>query len=123
LEYALILPFLLLLTFSIVEGGLLFFRYNTVANAAREGARAGIVPVTTGCGTTCIEGKASAAALALTSGLLPAPAVDVDLQGANPVTIAVTVNYTSKLIFGPLVEAIGAPGEIELSATATMQRE
>ncbi len=44
IEYALILPFLLLLTFGIFEGGLLFFHYNTVANAAREGARAGIIP-------------------------------------------------------------------------------
>ena len=49
IEYALILPFLLLLTFSVIDGGWLIFRYNTIANAAREGARAGIIPVSAAC--------------------------------------------------------------------------
>ena len=45
-EYALTLPILLLLVLGIMEFGLAIFAYNTVANAAREGARVGaVVPI------------------------------------------------------------------------------
>ncbi|HNS51321.1 MAG TPA: pilus assembly protein [Anaerolineae bacterium] len=43
-EYALILPLLLLLLFGIVEFGWAVFAYNTVGNAAREVARCCVIP-------------------------------------------------------------------------------
>jgi Flp pilus assembly protein TadG len=46
-EYALILPLLMLLFLGIVEFGWAVLSYNTIANAAREGARFGIVHPTT----------------------------------------------------------------------------
>jgi hypothetical protein len=82
-EYALILPFLLLLTFMIIEGGWLIFRYNTVANAAREGARAGIIPVSATCNQTCVQNKVVAAATALTTGLDPARLGTPRLHGCH----------------------------------------
>jgi Flp pilus assembly protein TadG len=42
-EYALVLPLLLLLLIGIVEFGLAIWRYDTVANAGREVARCGII--------------------------------------------------------------------------------
>ena len=42
-EFALILPLLLLLFLGIIEFGRAMLAYNTIANAAREGARYGIV--------------------------------------------------------------------------------
>lgn len=42
-EYALTLPILLLLVIGIMEFGVTIFVYNTMANAAREGARVGAV--------------------------------------------------------------------------------
>ncbi len=42
-EFALIAPLLFLLLFGILEFGVVIWRYNTVANAAREGARAAAV--------------------------------------------------------------------------------
>ena len=42
-EFALILPLLLLLFLGIIEFGRAILAYNTIANAAREGARYGIV--------------------------------------------------------------------------------
>lgn len=121
-EYALVLPFLLLLTFSIIDGGWLSFRYNTLANAAREGARAGIIPVSAACDQTCIRNRADAAARALTTGLdagrltIPAPV----FTGS---TVQVTVNYNADLITGIVVQALEGTNSIALSATATMQRE
>lgn len=42
-EFALILPLLLLLVFGIIEFGLLLYNKAMLTNASREGARAGIV--------------------------------------------------------------------------------
>ena len=121
-EYALILPFLLLLTFSIIEGGWLIFRYNTVANAAREGARAGIIPVSAACDQTCVRNRVLAATSALTTGLDPARlgTPTIVFTGA---TVQVTVNYNADLLTGFVIQALGGTNSIRLSATATMQRE
>ncbi len=43
LEFVFILPVLLLVLFSIIEFGLLFGRWQTLTNAAREGARTAVV--------------------------------------------------------------------------------
>ena len=43
LEFVFILPVLLLTLFSIIEFGLLFGRWQTLTNAAREGARTAVV--------------------------------------------------------------------------------
>ena len=43
LEFVFILPVLLLVLFSIIEFGLLFGRWQTLSNAAREGARTAVV--------------------------------------------------------------------------------
>jgi len=43
IEFAIILPLLLLVTFGVIELGLLLFNQQIITNAAREGARAGIV--------------------------------------------------------------------------------
>lgn len=42
-EFALVLPLLIVLTFGIIEFGLLMYNYQVITNAAREGARYGIV--------------------------------------------------------------------------------
>ena len=42
-EFALILPFLILIIFGTIELGLYLYNKNVITNASREGARAGIV--------------------------------------------------------------------------------
>jgi Flp pilus assembly protein TadG len=44
IEFALVLPLLLLLVLGIVDFGFLFQRYEVVTNAAREGARLAVLP-------------------------------------------------------------------------------
>lgn len=122
IEYALILPFLLLLTFSIIDGGWLIFRYNTVANAAREGARAGIIPVSTGCDQACVSARVIAAANAMTTGLDPAR-LTIPAPVFTGATVQVTVNYDADLLTGMVIQALGGTNSIRLSAIATMQRE
>ena len=46
-EFALVLPLLLVILFGIVEFGLLFYNQQLITNASREGARFGVVATTT----------------------------------------------------------------------------
>ena len=42
-EFALVLPLLMLITFGIIEFGMFIYNQQVITNASREGARAGIV--------------------------------------------------------------------------------
>jgi Flp pilus assembly protein TadG len=52
-EFALVLPLLLLMVFGIVDAGRLIYAYNTVSNSARNGARVAIVNQSTSGAETC----------------------------------------------------------------------
>lgn len=129
-EFAVALPVLLLLLLGIIEFGILVYSYNAISNAAREGARYGIVhPATNGDGNCGAPGSNTilAAACALTVGLDDA-AVGVDTTVTNPTNVApgqvtVVVTYTAQLITAPLIDAFGGNGAIPLAASATMNRE
>src|SRR3954451_12155333 len=52
-EFALVLPVLLLILFGIIDAGRLIFTYNTISSAARNAARVAIVNQSTGGTDTC----------------------------------------------------------------------
>lgn len=57
-EFALILPLLIVITFGIIEFGMLVYNQQVITNASREGARAGIVassPRVPATGTNSID--------------------------------------------------------------------
>ena len=113
-EYALILPVLLLLLLGIIEFGVVVFSYDTIANAAREGARYGAV-------RPGDPGGIEAAARRLTSGLDQARLqVNSTTAGSG---VRVEVIYPVKLITGAIIEAVGGNPTLELRAVATMQIE
>lgn len=110
-EMALILPLLLALLLGIIEFGVAVLRYNTVSNAAREGARAGVV-------SDCEEAAVISATLRLTTGLEPKPTVVPD---SDDDTCAVEVTYIHTLITGPFLETVfNITRPITLSATSSM---
>ncbi len=122
-EYALILPLLLLLIFGMVEFSLVYLDYNTIANAAREGARAAIVPETLSCPWDgCRRPAAEAAARRLTVGLDPAR-LTVTAGRPSAATVRVQVTYDAALITAPIITALGGQDTITLRTVATMQRE
>ena len=121
IEYALVLPLLLLLFLGIIEFGILTFDYNTVANAAREGARAGILSPSDACDIACLDAQATAAANLLTTGL---DSTDIGVTvNRTADTIQVEVTYDAGLITGPVIQALGGTDSIRLRSVATMQRE
>ena len=121
-EYALIFPVFILLVLGIMEFGILFFNYNTLANAAREGARAGIVPATSACNQACVDAKVLAATNALTTGLNPL-ALSIAITHPSAGIVKVAVTYNTNLITGPMIAAVGGSGAISLQSVATMRIE
>jgi Flp pilus assembly protein TadG len=121
-EYAVILPVLLLLVISIMQFGLIMFSYNTIADAAREGARFGAVHCSSfrpAC--TKDDPDIIAAARALTTGLNLAN-LTITQPAPSGGSIQVTVKYTVNLI--PFIPArTGVPSTLTLQAVSTMQTE
>lgn len=118
-EFALILPILLGLTFGIIEFGRAFFTYNTIVNAAREGARYGSLdPNPT---------RTETAALRLATGircengrLVGAPAVTVTSPSG---AIDVEVVCELRLITGWIPKVLGGTDTITLRAQSEMRLE
>lgn len=121
-EYALVLPFFLFLAFTIIELSLLFFNYVTVSNAAREGARAGIIAATDECDQACVDDLAAAASRSLTTGLLPE---QLEITVSHPRTdmIRVDVRYSAPLLTRMVMQAVGGTGLVDITSSATMMRE
>ncbi len=115
IEFAMVLPLLLLLLLGIMEFGLAVFSYVSVANAAREGARYGIIHPGDTAG---IE----AATLAKVSDLIQ-DSMQITVSRPDDQTVQVDVVYDYSLITGPIVEAVGGEGVIPLHTVATMYVE
>lgn len=129
LELALILPILLLVIGAIMDFGFLFLRFEVVTNAAREGARLGVLP-----GYAAVDVQGRVANYLAAGGLTEvAPAADVvyateELTPGGLIVGVVTVNvqYPSEFFFlGPLATLVGggAYADITLNASSTMRRE
>jgi Flp pilus assembly protein TadG len=114
-EFAIILPLLLLLFFSIFDFGILIFSYDTISNAAREGARYGAVHPTDDAGII-------AAARRLTTGLNQAALqINVTRPGGN--TIRVEAVYDVDLITGFVMDLAGGRPTLRVRSVSTMQIE
>lgn len=102
-EFALVVPMLLLVVLGIAEFGFIFQRYEVLTNAAREGARMAVLPNYT---TADVQARISAyvaTAGVPTAGLsLPVVAdVTIPVGGGRPPVNAksVTVTYTHNYMF------------------------
>lgn len=131
-EFAIVLPFLLLIILVIIQLGILIWNYNTVSNMAREGARYAIVRPGAGTDFTskCPSSVAAPAtsiveaACLLGTGLDLAEAgveIDFSTSGGPLGNVTVIVTYPAEIIFGKIVP--GAPDTVDLQSTATMARE
>jgi Flp pilus assembly protein TadG len=130
IEFALVLPMLLLVVLGIVEFGFLFQRYEVLSNAAREGARMAVLP-----GYTEPDIDTRVVAYANASGVNnPAlTAADVLVQDANVAMGVgpairckrVIVNYTYTFRFIPGVGAMfgGTFTTVPLQAVSVMRIE
>lgn len=131
-EFALVLPLLLLVVLGIIDFGFMFQRYEVVTNAAREGARVAVLP---GYGDADVVIRVDQYLTA--SGLTgahdvpvvahPPPILTVGLMGSycSAVT-SVTVTYPHTFSFvGGIASYLGSGGFAAgtLRATAEMRNE
>jgi Flp pilus assembly protein TadG len=128
-EFALVLPLLLLVMLGVAEFGFMFQRYEVVTNAAREGARLAVLP-----GYADGDVRARVAAY-LSSGRVPTtvtnPSVNIEsvsipVAGGRPPISAkrVTVTYTYTFQFlNALAAFFGSRAALPLSAVSEMRTE
>jgi len=125
-EFALVLPLLLLIMFGIMDFGLLFQRYEVVTNAAREGARIAVLPA---YGPGDVDARVKQYLVA--AGLKSTPTITpinqaMNVGGACVTLTGVTVGYPHQYLFiGNIIGFFGGSGfsTQTLTATATMRYE
>lgn len=129
-EFALVLPMLLLISFGIIEFGLVLYDQAMITNASREGARRGIVFSDPRPTDTDIIGTVNTYCsnhLISFSGTRPTPAVTVTRAGNNPGdSLTVTVTYPYSFLVFPNVQAWfggGVPSPLVLNAVTVMRLE
>jgi Flp pilus assembly protein TadG len=125
-EFALVLPLLLLIVFGIIEFGVALYDTAVITNAAREGARAGVVltsPRPSTAAITTVVTNYTSSHLISFAGTNPTPSVNVTNAGGSfgsALIVNVTYKFTG-LLLGPLVSPLTGP--ITLNSTATMNNE
>jgi Flp pilus assembly protein TadG len=125
-EFALILPLLIMLLFGSIEFGLLMYNKQVITNASREGARAGIVARTPRMTAAEIQQVVDdyAADYLVTFGSATAPVTTVDNSGGTLFgnDLQVTVTYPYEFLLLPNFIA-GLAGHLDLTAETVMRYE
>jgi Flp pilus assembly protein TadG len=124
-EMVIILPVLLMLLFAIAEFGVLFGQWQTLTNAAREGARTAIV-FRTGCDTTAVtaEVKQTVKDYAASAGITLAD-TDIDVTGiCGAFNTDTAVDVTHDFSFNVLPNfAQSLSPTVDLVGRSTMRNE
>jgi Flp pilus assembly protein TadG len=123
-EFGFALPLLVLLLLGIIESGLIYQSFDTITNAAREGARYGtITPANEGPSTCATPGGAigAQAVCRLTAGLDPAQVTYRATSSGQTVALQVTYRYI--FASGLVSQAFGGSPTLMLTANSTMRAE
>jgi Flp pilus assembly protein TadG len=121
-------PLLLLLVFGIAEFGVAFGQWQTLSNAAREGARVGVVfRNAADCAANAQTEVENAVNNYAATMMLPAPTINVNglCAGApNPVSVTATVPYAFQVL--PNVQGLfggGGVANFNLVGASVMRNE
>ncbi|MGA7105290.1 MAG: TadE/TadG family type IV pilus assembly protein [Candidatus Deferrimicrobiaceae bacterium] len=120
-EFALLVPIMLLLVIGIAEFGRAWMMRNILTGAAREGAR--VAAVEPDSASSINQGRAAAIAVLSSAGISVPPAtVIVDPSPPTPFNaVQVDVTYTYSVVITGFIP--GLPASFPLTGTATMRRE
>jgi Flp pilus assembly protein TadG len=113
-EFALLLPILVVIIFSVVEFGRLWMTMNLLTGAAREGAR---VAAVTAPNPALVQSAAYNVLSAVN--INGATVTVVGPNAANSVTVTVQINYT--VLTGSIVPGLG--GTLQLTRSVSMRWE
>ena len=118
-ELAFVLPVLLLVIMGIIEFGRIFMAQQTITNAAREGARLGILP-----SSTVSDVQSTVNAFMDTAGLTGSPTITVANVGPTVqpgAATSVAVQYELPILTGNIIPGLGQT--IALSHATVMRHE
>jgi Flp pilus assembly protein TadG len=130
-EFAIVLPLLVVFVFGIIEFGLLFYNKAMVTNASREAARMGIVyrdpAVTVAEMQSVVDSYCAGRLVSFGGGPSPTSTVPSGqcAQHGDPLVVNVTYQYEFLLIpdFLAAFFAGSMPGSIDVSAVTKMRCE
>jgi Flp pilus assembly protein TadG len=110
IEFALVIPLLLLLIFGLFDLGRALFYYSSLANAVREGTRAGVVmPAdTNGELTSAVQAKVLEYAFGLTTTTVPLTAEDIVVIITMAGDAKETLQITGNFCFVPVTPGVAA---------------
>ena len=118
LEFAIILPFLVLLIFGTIELGMMIYNKQVITNASREGARAGITGITNGEVKQIVWDYCNEKLINLNgSNDLSIGNIVVTPDGTHDLSVAVSFDYN--LLFSQIIGFT----DITLSARTIMRME
>jgi Flp pilus assembly protein TadG len=140
LEFAIVLPLLVLVFGGMVDFGILLYNKQVITNATREGARAGIVRQLDPDGNKIIPEESHIKSIVtdycndrlLTFGETPSlePPEVGDLTQEYPYNLTVTVTYTHTFLLSSLLTSVlklfggtGIDPTLEISAETVMRME
>jgi len=124
-EFAIVLPVLLMLIFGMIEFSILLYDKAMITNASREGARAGIVysfptPVTTAAITQTVNNSLQTNLISLGGASVPTITAGQCTGSGAPLTVTVTYPYNF-LVLPNFVQSLS--GTITLNAQTVMRCE
>jgi Flp pilus assembly protein TadG len=133
IEFALVLPMLLVLVFGIVEFGNAWRHYQLITNTAREGARVAVLPSSTeAIVESIIDERIDGSGLDSTEAMTTLAILDFGDPNYSNSADTVTIAYDYNFVFlGPVIDlmcaAIGCSGgaysTVTLSSTSIMRNE
>lgn len=122
-EFALLLPVFLMILFGIIEFGMIMYGREVVTNAAREGARAGIVQGppkrTSGEITTIANNYLTGTGINQADVTFSPTGVGL----ANPSTLTVTAVYNYNFLIPYIPNVLGVPNPLVITTQAVMRHE
>jgi Flp pilus assembly protein TadG len=127
-EFALVMPILLLLVCGIIDFGLMINAKTVVANAAREGARNGAISrnetvirqTVTNSLTGIVSGATTTVACKKASGAACAGSFDTQVESGGLVIVTVTSHYSW---ITPIAGMVGLGNGADLQKTVSMRVE
>ena len=126
-EYALLLPFMLMLIMGIFDLGRVTFLYSTITNISREGARYGVVHqcVTEDAEDVKAAAKDKAIGIDLSDLIIdvtwnPSDCIP-DTPGSGTVTVSVSFDFLPLTPF--ITNILGGGSSVPLNSTTTMYLE
>ena len=127
-EFALLLPLLLLLLLGIIEFGIAVYAYNTTASVGREVARYGVVHPDPTAIVEYIDAEEgySPEIQRWTTGLITSTLlITPTCTSTGPLsnTVQVTVTYQHRFLTGPVILALGGKDEVKMQTVTTMFAE